>query len=317
MRTIRIKFVDVWQRFVPEDNICYRLLARHYAVRLSDDPEYVFSLCMGLHHVDYESCVKIQLIGENMVPDFNWFDYAIGFDHLDFGDRFVRFPLFAMYDCYQKLALPRAFDPSYLLGRDFCSIVISGSSRDPIVFEFARRLSKYKNVASGGRIGNTVGGPVADKLAFCSRYKFNIAFENSSIPGYTTEKVMEPLTVGSVPVYWGDPRICDEFTPGCMVRVRDRAALDAAVDEIVELDRDDAAYVAKCNAPCLVLPHDSYERRLEDFLVRIVEQPADLAKRRAAFGFQPFQRQRFRGIYASYQRRYDLKRKLKTILHLG
>ena len=58
---------------------------------------------------------------------------------------------------------------------------------------------------------NNVGGPVADKLAFISEYKFVIAFENSSYPGYTTEKILDPFLVCSIPVYWGNPLIENDF----------------------------------------------------------------------------------------------------------
>ena len=36
---IRIKFVDFWDDFVPESNLFYQILAEHYEVELSDDPE--------------------------------------------------------------------------------------------------------------------------------------------------------------------------------------------------------------------------------------------------------------------------------------
>lgn len=79
-----------------------------------------------------------------------------------------------------------------LLNRKFCSFVVSNSQfSDPLRKRFFERLCKYKKVDSGGRYLNNIGGPVRDKLAFCRGYKFNIAFENSSVDGYTTEKIME------------------------------------------------------------------------------------------------------------------------------
>lgn len=35
------------------------------------------------------------------------------------------------------------------------------------------------------------------------RYKFTIAFENQSYPGYVTEKIADALMAGTVPIYWG------------------------------------------------------------------------------------------------------------------
>lgn len=40
-----------------------------------------------------------------------------------------------------------------------------------------------------------------------SQYKFHLAFENAVCDDYITEKLWRPLTVGSVPVYFGSPSI--------------------------------------------------------------------------------------------------------------
>ena len=60
---------------------------------------------------------------------------------------------------------------------------------------FFQRLSRRKRVDSGGRAFNNIGGPIPAgspaKLDFLRAYKFNLAFENASLPGYTTEKIVE------------------------------------------------------------------------------------------------------------------------------
>ena len=285
-RRIRIKLVGY------ADSICERrwtldFLSRDYEVEVCDNPDYLFWGGFGFDHYEYD-CVKIAIIGENLVPNFNAFDYAVGFDHLDFGDRYLRVPLFALYEEYGKLGARNRPTDEELLERGFCSFVVSNGTRgDPFRTEFFRRLSEYRPVASGGRYLNNVGGPVADKLAFCGRYKFNIAFENSSSPGYTTEKVMQPLTVNSVPIYWGNPRIDLDFRPECMVRVRDRDDIERAVEEIVYLDTHDDAYLAKCRAQCLV--HDQmdwYDRKLMEFYHGIIDQPICRARRVNRYGYQ-------------------------------
>lgn len=44
-------------------------------------------------------------------------------------------------------------------------------------------------------------------LKFLSKYKFTIAVENAKCDDYITEKLWRALIVGSVPVYFGSPRI--------------------------------------------------------------------------------------------------------------
>ncbi len=51
-------------------------------------------------------------------------------------------------------------------------------------------------------------GPVQDKLDTLSRYRFSICYENArNIPGYITEKMLDCLRAGTVPVYGGAPNI--------------------------------------------------------------------------------------------------------------
>lgn len=301
MKTIKLKFIDCWPGHKPEDDLYYKILARHFKVELSDTPDYIIDGGLGHNHVkpEYANCIKLINIGENIVPDFNSFDYAVGFDEIQFGDRFLRQPLFAFYDEFAKLADRKSFEPTReeLLNRDFCSFVVSNGTGDPLRTEFFHRLSKYKKVNSGGRYLNNIGGSVKDKNAFCAKHKFNIAFENSASPGYTTEKVMQPLTVHSVPIYYGNPTVGEDFREECMVRVKSREDVDRAIEEIIYLDTHDDAYIEKVTAPCMVHPVEWYEDRLEKFLLSIFEPPIEEVRRLIPYGMQNVYRNRLRNLY--------------------
>ena len=175
-----------------------------------------------------------------------------------------------------------------LLKRKFCSFVVSNSQfGDPMRRKFFERLSKYKRVDSGGKFLNNVGGPVKDKIEFCKGYKFNIAFENSSSPGYTTEKIMEAYAAQSVPIYYGNPTVETDFRLDSMVRVTGESDIERAVEEVIRLDTDDAAYMEKVTARCLAESDISvYDQRLEVFLSHIFDQPLELARRRNRYGYQ-------------------------------
>ena len=103
---------------------------------------------------------------------------------------------------------------------------------------FYNRLNKIMPVDSGGRVLNNVGGPVADKLAFIKDYKFVLAFENSSYPGYTTEKILEPLFTQSLPVYWGNPQVQLDFNSHRFINYHDFANEDKLIDHLVALSDD-------------------------------------------------------------------------------
>jgi hypothetical protein len=63
-------------------------------------------------------------------------------------------------------------------------------------------------------------------LGFIKDYKFTIAFENSAVPGYTSEKLLEPILVKSIPVYFGNPLVYLDFEPGSFIKVDSRADFD-------------------------------------------------------------------------------------------
>ena len=87
-----------------------------------------------------------------------------------------------------------------------------------------------------------IGKTVEDKLAFIGRYKFTIAFENESHPGYTTEKIYEPMLVNSLPVYWGNPLVHRDFNPASFLNYYDYGSQDALIARIIEVDQNDDLY---------------------------------------------------------------------------
>ena len=222
---------------------------------------------------------------------------------MEYGDRYLRAPLFAFYDSFPLIwGRKRNFDES-LLNRDFCSFVVSSSGGDPIRHKFFTELSKYKKVASGGRYLNNIGGPVDDKLAFIRKFKFNIAFENSSSPGYVTEKIMEAFSAQTVPIYYGDPLVNHDFNPDSFIHLRDESDIERVVDEIIHLDRDDDAYMKVAVAQCMANDDKgAYEREIEAFLVKIFEQPFQSAKRRPRYGWQADQCRRKKPFIRMFHR---------------
>ena len=196
------------------------LLSKKYDVEVSDDPDYLIYSIFGYENLQYDSCVKIFYVGENITPDFNLCDYAIGFDLMEFGDRYMRLPYYVLYDI-EKLATPKIIDPETVLNRKFCSFVVSNANASPERNRFFHLLSEYKKVDSGGRFENNIGGPVENKREFISQYKFNIAFENSMRDGYTTEKILEPMIVNSLPIFWGNRKEGLDFNPNSFIDASD------------------------------------------------------------------------------------------------
>ena len=174
-------------------------------------------------------------------------------------------------------------DEEIMSGRDgFCSFVYSNNSASQERNIFFEKLSAYRQVASGGRFMNNVGGPVEDKLGFQSGFKFSIAFENTSYPGYATEKIVDSFAAGTIPIYWGDPRIGETFNTGAFVNCHDYASLDEVVEAVKAIDRDDSLYLRMMHTPALLSGDETMKAlygKISAFFRQIMDQPAVDARR--------------------------------------
>ena len=244
---IKIDFVDFWVHFNKKDNFFFRLLSQHYTPLISNNPDFIIYSGYGQDHVHY-NCYRIFYNAENLRINWNACDFAFGFDYLD-DKRYFRLPNWFLYGDPRALLLPRqlpgTINPAQ---RRFCNLVVSnGLSKKRI--DFFHQLSKYKVCDSGGRFLNNIGGPVEDKQSFIKNYKFTIAFENSSYPGYATEKIFEPFLAGSIPVYWGDPLIKRDFNSAAFVNFADYGTDKALIDRIIEIDNNDDLYLEMLHQP--------------------------------------------------------------------
>ena len=106
MKTIKIDFIGFWNSFKKTDNPFYNILKTRYNVMISDEPDYLFVSPLGkAFEFMKNNCIRIFFAGEEIVPDFNLFDYAIGFDDIIFGDRYIRIPLCFFKDELKKIEL--------------------------------------------------------------------------------------------------------------------------------------------------------------------------------------------------------------------
>lgn len=60
-------------------------------------------------------------------------------------------------------------------------------------------------------------GVIADKMEVLKNYRFAIAYENSCINGYITEKLWDCFAAGVVPIYWGADNITDYVPEDCFI----------------------------------------------------------------------------------------------------
>lgn len=287
---IKIKFVDYWDTFEYEKDIIWITLVNlGLDPVISDEPDYVFYNVFGNQHLLYNDCVKIFYTCENLAPDFNLCDYAVGFEMLDFGDRYFRHPYYCAHKYKEKNVLceNKHINPieTFSQKKDFCAFVYSNSGADIFRTNLFNAISSYKKVNSGGRYMNNIGMPegVPDKIEFMLQHKFSIACENSSHIGYTTEKLLESFAAKTVPIYWGNPCIKEEFNEKAFINVSDFSSLEDLVERIRYLDTHDEEYLKILSEPAFSDESklkDNIDAKLAEFLFHIFNQPKEQAFRR-------------------------------------
>ena len=140
----------------------------------------------------------------------------------------------------------------------------------------AHELSKYVPVHGNRALASVAPHgsnmkyyDVPHKLPFVARFSHHLCFENESHPGYLTEKIFDPIQVGSVPLYGGDPLVREWFDKrayldctGLTAReIADQITLDTAMSEFVASKREKA---------CLV-PLDAMRKRIIEFQRLVAE----------------------------------------------
>lgn len=306
---------------------------KHDVILDKHAPDYVFYYMLGHEHLNYD-CVRIYFTGENICPDFNLCDYAIGSSPISFGDRYFRYPYYGILNGqHEQLVRTHPLTADDLRKKScFCNFIYSNSflPTDPTRDAFFHLLSRYKQVDSVGQHLNNLREPIGDpyrgawyqiKVEYQRKYKFTIAFDNSSVPGYTTEKITHAFLANTIPIYWGNPDITSEFNPRAFINVFDYPGLDAVVDRVREIDANDDLCLQILNEPPYrnnILPESLKRESVGRFVDNIFQQPKDRARRRPKYGYGPLYESDIREMATArrYQRYNLLGRALRAASRL-
>ena len=87
------------------------------------------------------------------------------------------------------------------------NIVYIQSACVPFRDKMVKKLMNNFKIDCVGKCLKNTKVNVKDKLSFIKDYKIIISFENSKTSGYSTEKIIDPFIVNSIPLYWGDEKI--------------------------------------------------------------------------------------------------------------
>ncbi len=281
-RIIKVKYVDFYPEFQPEEHWLYQLLIKRYQVVFSEQPDYLFFSCFGSRYLQYD-CIRIFISNEAVYPNFNLYDYAVTYADFTVTDRLLQNrDAFIDLKCRRIADSREEAEQLYNQKGQFCNFVFSNGERDPFSKELFDAISKYQQVTSGGRYLNNIGHLVDNLEEFQRDFRFSISCENSYYKGYITEKIVNALNAKTIPIYWGDPDVSDIINTKAIINCHDYPDIDSVVREIIRLNEDREAYIEKVMQPILVneqMPQE-YEAQRAEFIYSIIDQPYAQAFRR-------------------------------------
>jgi len=284
MQTLRIKFVQIWQDFNPQDNFVLWILRHKYNVIL-DNTNYDFVFGAEESHLGKRS---ILISGEPHTPKRIWtYDSCLSQFHIEDDKRFVRIPLYIHYlynfikdgsiDSLDYFFRERHNEDILKTKTSFCNFIASGQAGEQYRDHFVQKLQKYKKVDCAGTRHNNVPmvGWAGDngiansrvKRDFINKYKFTLAFENTSTKdgykGYTSEKLLDAMVANTLPLYWGNVLIEEEFNSKSFINFFNFKDEDEMIERIIEVDNNDELYLSYMNS-ALSLKNDNLHM---DFLI--------------------------------------------------
>jgi hypothetical protein len=244
---ISISFHNFWGSFVAERSFFARSLAERFELSIVPiGRDIQFFSVYGRNFPEEiltSKALKVWFSGEAEDPRDLIYDMYFNFSRQPLlGRRSIRLPLWATYIHWwnqgtplspDRLTAKRAFNPR----SKFCNFIFS----NPVALrnEFFVKLNERKEVDSFGKVLNNTGGRVKDKVQTLLDYRFTIAFENFMSQGYVTEKLLEPLAAGSIPIYWGAPECRSDFNPDAFIDANCFESLETLIEHIFRVDLDE------------------------------------------------------------------------------
>ena len=207
-----------------------------------------------------------------MDPNFEECHAAVSQKYID-NDNHFRLPLWTQYvnwfgtrpmvsnrdQCYlidPTCLLNKHFDPDALLRQktNFCNFLYTQPRG--LRMTFMDHFRGYKKIDSAGKLYNNMDGRTVQgrsdnifKILWQESYKFTASLENDLDPGWTTEKLLHPMSTLSLPIYWGNERVADEFNTESFINIHEYDSMEDVVKRVVEIDNNDDLYLDIMSKP--------------------------------------------------------------------
>ena len=256
-----ISYINFWDSFDPENNWFTNFLKHHFGkLKVVSSKVYsdiLISSCHGpiSNVIESNSAVKVFCCDENLLRLKNYRDKNIL-------EKTFNFQIDSLGDL--ESSSKRIYFPMWIKNYSYYSFVKGNNVATYIVKQRKRNLSKKKEIiaslvashdANGvrrrlsssfdkhGKVcapgffmknTNEIGGDIDSKIDFISKSLFNICPENSYIHGYRSEKLIQALEAGTIPVYWGWKPENDYINKSCYIFHDCSSIGDKLVDDAIK-----------------------------------------------------------------------------------
>ncbi len=226
--------------------------------------ESIFGNYSYLHYKKWNS--TILFTGESdyaTTQNIDTYDCVLGFEETH--ANFVKCPLFLIFLVTNPTILKELENterpiPSKIPPNN-ASIILSNGYHGKERLAFFNTIKKEMTVYSGGKYENNVGGVVpgsynsSEMVDFYRKGKFAITMENADKSYYITEKLVNGLRAGVVPVYWGSARVSEFFNPRRFIHMNSNSTSEDMMKLIRTLKQmNDDEYLDMVREPILVRP---------------------------------------------------------------
>lgn len=283
MENLKVGFVDFWPEFNYE-NAFLPILQKYFNVEITThSPDIIISSIFNrdLQAPKFHNAKKFLFLGENHRPNQFPHMYSISFD--PHSEKNFRLPLWQFYLILKPELKEILFNRNN--NANFFERFASFTVSNPHNFfrnSFYDQLNSYKRVHSYGRFKvNDFSLQHASQGKYWRdakyefflqrRHKFAITYEHSSYPGYCTEKLMDGFLGGSIPIYWGDPRIHKEWNEKAFINSMKLGS--DTFETIKKLDNDPKLFEEMYNAPVFTdEQRESHIENMENFENWLIEK---------------------------------------------
>ena len=256
-----ISYINFWDSFDPKNNFFTNFLKHHFGkIKVESSNAFsdiLISSCHGpiSNVVESNSPLKIFCCDENLLRLRNYRDKNIlekifnfqidSLGDLESSSKRIYFPMWIKnYEYYSfdkennlRKHINEQREMNLSKKKEIIASLVASHDNNRVRRRISRSFEKHGKVyAPGSFMKNThkIGDDIDSKIDFISKSLFNICPENSYIHGYRSEKLIQALEAGTIPVYWGWKPENDYINKSCYIFHDCSSIGDKLVDDAIK-----------------------------------------------------------------------------------